>query len=154
MNLTTPSDNPKNLQRQIELFKQLKVEHDKQLKQLTKGQDIAQLEARARKMLEDAKAEAASIIAKAKRGVEQVEKSKDSYEALKSDLEKAKNRIVERDQAAAREMQHYEQLRSEVGNNNAKLKKDLADCAKTKERLKGKIEELKEILVRFSGSIN
>ena len=154
MNLMAPSSDLKELQAQTELFKKLKVEHDKQIKELTKGQDIAQLEARARKTLEEAKAEAATIVSNAKRGVEQVEKSKGDYQALKAKLEDSKQTIIDAKQAALKAKQDAEQAKAAAENVKAELEKECQECDKLKASLKGKVKELQEILVRFNGSLN
>ena len=154
MNLSTPSQDLKELQKQIETFQKLKSDHDAQIKQLTKGQDIAQLEARARKTLEEAKAEAAQIVANAKRGVEQVEKSKGDYQALKAKLEDSKGVIDSAKAAALKAKQDAEQAKAAAENVKAALEKECQECDKLKESLKGKVKELQEILVRFNGSLN
>ena len=119
MNLSTPSQDLKELQKQIETFQKLKSDHDAQIKQLTKGQDIAQLEARARKTLEEAKSEAATIVANAKRGVEQVEKSKGDYQALKAKLEDSKGVIDSAKAAALKAKQDAEQAKAAAENVKA-----------------------------------
>ena len=154
MNLTTPSTDLKALQKQNDLFKQLKAEHDKQLKDITKGQDIEQLKARAQKMLLDAKEEAAQIIAKAKRGVEQVEKSKAGYESLKGKLEESSSETQAANDAAKKAKSEAQKAKSEAENLKASLEQSLKDAEKLKADLKGKTKELIDILVQFSGSIN
>ena len=154
MNLMSPSSDLKELQAQTELFKKLKVDHDKQIKELTKGQDVAQLEARARKMVEEAKAEAAQIVANAKSGVEQVKKSKGDYEDLKAKLEDSKAVIDSSKAAALKTKQEAEQAKAAAEDAKAKLEKALLEAEKEKEVVKGKLKELQEILVRFNGSLN
>lgn len=154
MQLTAPSTDLKELQRQNELFVKLKADYDASLKELTKGQDVAQLEARARKALEDAKAEAAQIVANAKRGVEQVEKSKGEYEALKAKLEEAKLTINKAKEEALKSKQDADKAKQDAEAIKHKLEEGCHECDKLKEYLKGKTKELQELLVRFSGSIN
>lgn len=154
MNLSSPSTDLKELQKQNDLFRQLKLDHERQLKELTKGQDVNQLELRAKKALDDAKKEAATIIANAKRGVDQVAKSKTDYEALKAKLEASKVAIDEAKAAALKAKTDAEKLKAEAENLKAVLDKECTECDKLKAYLKSKTKELKEMLVRFDGSIN
>lgn len=154
MNLSAPSSDLKELQKQNELFKQLQADNAKTLKELTKAQDVHQLEVRAKKMLEDAKVEAASIVAKAKRGVEQVAKSKGEYEGLKARAEESKAVIDSAKADAMRAKTEADKAKAEAEDIKAKLEKECQECDKLKADLKAKVKELQEILVRFNGSLN
>ena len=154
MNLAAPSTDLKELQCQNDLFISLKAEYEKAAKDLTKAQDINQLEVRAKKMVEDAKAEAAAIVSNAKRGVEQVQKTKCEYEALKAKIEES-NKLADQAKSEALKLKaEAAAVREEAENLKAELKAKCEECDKVKAEAKATLEEFKDILVRFSGRIN
>ena len=122
MNLSTPSNDLKEIKKQNDLFKKLKADHEKQLKELTKGQDIAKLEASAKKIVEDANEKASGIIAKARTDIEDVSKSKIILESLKSDLEQSKKDIDAAKQSAMKAKQEAEKVQAEVENLKSERK--------------------------------
>jgi len=154
MNLSSPSSDLRELQKQNDLFLKLKLEHDRQLKELTKGQDVHQMEVRAKKTLEDAKVEAANIVATAKRGVEQVSRSKSEYESLKAKVEEAKAVADTAKADALKTKSEADRAKAEAEDIKSKLEKECLECDKLKTDLKAKVKELQEILVRFNGSLN
>ena len=154
MQLSSPSTDLKELQKQNDMFIKLKADYDKSVKELTKGQDINQLEVRARRMLEEAKREAGTIVANAKRGVDQVEKSKCDYAALKAKLEESKVIIDNAKQAALKAKSEAEQEKQQALTLKADLQSKCDACDKAKTEMKAKMEELKSLLANFSASIN
>lgn len=154
MQLGTPSPDLKELVKQNEMFVKLKADYDTAVKELTKGQSIAQLEARAQKTLEEAKREAATIVANAKRGVEQVEKTKADYEAMKAKLEATKAATEKAHQEALKAKKEAETARAEALDVKAKLQAECKVCDAKIANVKEQINKFKELINQFYGSIN
>lgn len=153
MLLSSPQFDPKMHEKQMSEFKAQKAELDKSLAEWRKGQDIKQLEAQALKALENAKAEAASIVANAKKGVAQVEKSRKEFDAMKQELSVSIEKAKKDKEAAAKALADAEKERADAINTKGVLCREMEECCKERKYLQDQLIKLKKLLSDFNASI-
>jgi len=145
---------PVKIKALIDTHDQKKKELDKVNADWLRGRNIDQLEQQAKATVEQAKVQAATIIANAKKGVDGVEKAKTEYEDLKRKIaDSAKQAEASRIEADTLKAE-VERMRSELINSKGVLAEERKEIDKEKAYIKTRVSELKNILSTFNGSLN